>query len=193
MKKEITTACIYVALVAFIAFLITGFLSSCNRGLKKEIESLRHELAVAQQHVPLQRDTIRDSIEVITQKVIEVQKIKEVLSDDDRKMIKDLGITYRALESMQKIGMSTSDTVPLTPRDSSENAPLEFHDAWTDFVYQDSMLDYTIRDKLLITVDKEFKKRFLFLKWGTKGYKVKTVHYNPKCRIEYNTYVKKGK
>ena len=81
-----------IVLVVAIGVLVCNLLNSCNGKLKKENERLREELARQQQYVPLKRDTIRDTVEVVTQKVVEVEKMKEVLSDDDKRLIKDLGM-----------------------------------------------------------------------------------------------------
>lgn len=180
------------ALIAFLVFMaVVILLTSCDRGLRKEIESLREELAKQQQYVPLDRDTIRDSVEVITQKVREVEKIKEVLSKEDRQLIKDLGMKVSELESLQKTGMETRDTVILVEKDSTENSPLVYHDAWTDIEYRDKRMVYAMRDSLAIALRKEYKHRFLFIRWGTKGYEVKVANFNPHSSVRYNTFVKK--
>ena len=182
------------ALIAFLVFMaVVILLTSCDRGLRKEIESLREELAKQQQYVPLDRDTIRDSVEVITQKVREVEKIKEVLSKEDRQLIKDLGMKVSELESLQKTGMETRDTVILVEKDSTENSPLVYHDAWTDIEYLDRKLTYAMRDSLAIALKREYKHRFLFIKWGTKGYDVKVVNFNPHSSVKYNTFVRKAR
>ena len=192
-KERIITAVLYTALFAVVTLLVTAFLSSCDRQLRKENERLREELAKQQQYVPLQRDTIRDSIKVITQKVREVEKIKEVLSKEDRQLIKDLGMKVKELESLQKTGMETRDTVILVEKDSTENSPLVYHDAWTDIEYLNRKLTYAMRDSLAIALKREYKHRFLFLRWGTKGYDVKVVNFNPHSSVRYNTFVKNGR
>ena len=191
MKKYIDVLISVVTFLVFISVVI--LLTSCDRALRKEIESLREELAKQQQYVPLDRDTIRDSVEVITQKVREVEKIKEVLSKEDRQLIKDLGMKVKELESLQKTGMETRDTVILVEKDSTENSPLVYHDAWTDIEYLDRKLTYAMRDSLAIALKREYKHRFLFIKWGTKGYDVKVVNFNPHSSVKYNTFVKKGR
>ena len=191
MKKYIDVLISVVTFLVFISVVI--LLTSCDRALRKEIESLREELAKQQQYVPLDRDTIRDSVEVITQKVREVEKIKEVLSKEDRQLIKDLGMKVKELESLQKTGMETRDTVILVEKDSTENSPLVYHDAWTDIEYLDRKLTYAMRDSLAIALKREYKHRFLFIKWGTRGYDVKVVNFNPHSSVKYNTFVKKGR
>ena len=175
-----------------IFLLVVVLLTGCNK-YKKENERLREELAKAQQYVPLKKDTIRDTVEVVTQKVVEVEKIKEVLSKEDKALIKDLGMKIKELEAYQKTGIETRDTVILVEKDSTKDSPLIYHDAWTDLEYSNRKLVYSMRDSLAIALKKEYKHRFLFFKWGVKGYDVKVANFNPHSTIKYNTYVMKRK
>ncbi len=172
-------------------FVVFGF-ASCNRELKKEIEMLREELARQQQYVPLTKDTIRDSVEVVTQKIIEVERIKEVLTDEDRVLLKDAGIAAKELLSYQKTGMETKDSVLLEKKDSTSDA-LYYKDAWAEFEFSNRRLSYSVKDSLAIALKKEYKHRFLWLRWGTKGYEVKAISFNPHATIKYNSYIKTRK
>lgn len=202
MKKHLDG--LFFTLIAFLVYMaVVKLLTSCDWALRKEIESLREELAKQQQYVPLQRDTIRDSVEVITQKVREVEKIKEVLSKEDKQLIKDLGMKVKELEALQKTGIETRDTVYLTaalPQNTGQDSVptgqdslLVYRDAWTEIEYDQRQrkMAYRVKDSLDIALKNEYKHRFLFFKWGTKGYDVKTVNFNPHATIKYNTYVKK--
>lgn len=173
-------------------------LCGCNRGLRKEIEQLREELARQQQYVPLHRDTIRDSVEVITQKIVEVEHVKEVLTEEDKELIKDLGSRVKDLEAYQKLGTRTEAEVTLASNDSSDSkserdSVFVYSDAWLDLKYNTYSRGLLIRlqDSLAIAVEKEYKKKFLWWKWGTKGYQVKAVSFCPYTTIRYNTYVKR--
>lgn len=179
-----------------VAVLICG----CDRTLKKENEKLREELAKAQQYVPLQRDTIRDTVQMITQQIVEVEKVKEVLSPEDKALLKDMGAKLNAIESYQKVGTRTEAAVVLS-RDNcvtNERLPpgdsmLVFKDAWLDLKYNtlNQNLLILLRDSLAIAVEKEYKKKFLWWRWGVKGYEVKAVSFNPYTAIQYNTFVKR--
>lgn len=189
--------------------LVLGVLSvhSCDRRLKKENEQLREELTKAQQYVPLKRDTIRDTVQMITQQIVEVEKVKEVLSKDDKQLLKDMNAKISAIESYQKIGMETMAEVVLSrdtvatyhQGDDAENERLPpdglftFHDAWLDLKYNmlNQSLLIRLQDSLAIAVEKEYKKKFLWWKWGVKGYQVKAVSFNPYTTVKYNTYVKR--
>jgi hypothetical protein len=177
--------------VILFAMLCALFFGGCDNRLKKENERLREELAKAQQYVPLKRDTIRDSIEVVTQKVVTVEKIKNVLTQEDRQLLKDIDVKVKELESLQKMGMVTKDTVYLTEQ---RDSILRYHDAWADFEYWEKQrrLNYAVRDSLAIAVKREYKHRFLWWKWGVKGYQVKAVNFNPHSTLKYNTTVRRG-
>ena len=174
------------AIISFLVFavIVIWVLTSCNTELKRENERLREELARQQQYV------VHDTVEVITQKVYEVERIKEVLTDADRDLIKDLKVKISELESLQKIGTLTHDTVWLSKKDSSENTPLYYKDAWAEFEYQDKRLRYSVRDSLAIAVKREYKHRLLWFHWGVKGYELKVANFNPHGTIKYNTFVK---
>ena len=186
----LTTMCMWGVVILF-AMLCALFFGGCDSRLKKENERLREELAKAQQYQPLKRDTIRDSVEVVTQKVVTVEKIKNVLTQEDRQLLKDIDVKVKELESLQKMGMATRDTVYLTEQ---RDSVLRYHDAWADFEYWEKQrrLNYAVRDSLAIAVKREYKHRFLWWRWGTKGYEVKAVNFNPHSTIRYNTTVRRG-
>ena len=191
MKQDMIKAVCFVVLTAIVAAVGVLLLFGCNGRLKKENELLRRELALAQKYVPLQRDTIRDTVEVVTQKVVEVEKVKSALTKEERELLKDLGLKVRELESLQQTGIVTKDTVWLVGKDSTDGSPLVYHDAWTDIEYRDKRMVYAMRDSLAIALRKEYKHRFLFFCWGTKGYEVKVANFNPHSSVRYNTFVKK--
>lgn len=189
MKQDMIKAVCFVVLTAIVAAVGVLLLFGCNGRLKKENELLRRELALAQKYVPLQRDTIRDTVEVVTQKVVEVEKVKSALTKEERELLKDLGLKVRELESLQQTGIVTKDTVWLVGKDSTDGSPLVYHDAWTDIEYRDKRMVYAMRDSLAIALRKEYKHRFLFFRWGTKGYEVKVANFNPHSSVRYNTFV----
>ncbi len=190
----LTVAAMWASLVAF-ACACALFFSGCyGNSLKKENERLREELARAQQYQPMKRGTIRDTVVVVTQKVVTVEKVKNMLTKDDRQLLKDIGIKVSELEQLQKTGMLTSGTVTLREDSSRRDSVLRYNDAWADFEYWEKQrkLNYAVRDSLAIAVRKEWKHRLLWWKWGTKGYEVKIVNFNPHSTIRYNTFVKRG-
>lgn len=176
-----------------LALLLIPLCIGCtNAKLRKENELLREELARQQQYVPLKRDTIRDTVEIVTQRVVTVEKIKEVLTADDRKLMKDLCVKVKELESLQKTGMVAHDTVFLAPW--KNDSVLRYKDAWAEFEYWEKQrkLNYSVKDSLAIAVRREYKYRLLWWRWGIKGYEVKAVSFNPHTTIRYNSFVRRG-
>lgn len=177
-------------LVVFLCLFCVGFLcceSRENSLLRKEIRELQVRLAEAEEHP----DTffIHDSIPVYRDKVVEVDKTdyKKLLAD--RELIKDLKLKVAQVESENRMLMGTRDTVIL---EKGRDSVLRYHDQWADFAYfeEKKRLEYSVRDSLTTYVTREYKHRFLWWKWGTKGYNVYHVNHNPNSRIYYNKYIR---
>ena len=93
------------------------------------------------------------------------------------------------LESENRTLLATRDTVVLEPENDSV---MTYRDKWVSFRYLmcERVLDYSVRDSLSAYVSREYKHRFLWWRWGTKGYNVSVVSHNPKCKVEYSKYIK---
>jgi hypothetical protein len=192
MKKFLITATVMAIIFLFVY-------ASAERKLieaRQQIGQLQQELAHAT--LPMERDTIRDSVEVVTQAVAEVgrQKLKRAL-DRERQLVKDLRLKVAQLEAVQTLAISTADTVRATygrPESISGRSDSLFHysDQWTDlsFNVKDTTFYYNIRDSLSTVVYREYRHRFLWWRWGTKGYRVKIANFNPHARVIYNRYIK---
>lgn len=174
---------------AVIACVICRHQSARVNELYYLLQQTRVELA--QTEIPLQRDTIRDSIEVVSQVVVEVvpKKMKEALAADEQ-LIKDLQLKVKQLEALQTTTIETSDTTP-AHHDAGDSL-FYYSDQWADLQLslKDSTFYYNIRDSLSTVVYREYRHHFLWWKWGTKGYRLKIVNYNPHARVTYNKYIK---
>lgn len=160
-----------------------------QKGLLDQINDLQVRLAHAQ--VPLQRDTIRDSIPVYTQQIIEVDKTDYREQLADKQLIKDLGLKIRQIEAENSMLREAQGQVALKPAigDSAAARPLyEYHDQWVDFwLNLDSLnMGYAVRDSFKTYIDRIPKHRFLWIRWGTKGYEVKIVNFNPNVKVKYS-------
>ena len=162
---------------------------------EKTISGLKSELAHASIYVPVERDTItlHDTIKVeaATSRVIraELAALREQHLIDEE-LIKSLGLKVKQLESQQNTVMETKDSA--RAEYSCNNKVFSYCDEWSrlQFRLQDSTFLYAIRDSLSTLVHREYKHRFLWWRWGTKGYKVTIINYNPHSRILYNTFIK---
>ena len=185
-------------IIILAAFLVIIAMLSADhyRSRVKQLEGERNRLSVELAHaqVPLQRDTIRDSVEVVTQTVVEVvpRKLKEALAADQQ-LIKELRLKVRQLEALQTTTIETSDTTP-AHHDAGDSL-FYYSDQWADLrlSLKDTTFYYNIRDSLATVVYHEYKHRFLWWKWGVKGYMVKVVNFNPHSRVTYNKYIRAEK
>lgn len=139
------------------------------------------------QYAPAERDTIRDSVKVVTQKVIMMppDEYKEIAVD--RKMLKDLNIKVSQIMADQRTSVVTEGSV----KTRRENSLYKYSDKWLSVQLNtaDSILTYRARDSLQCLVSRKFKHRFLWWKWGTDGYNIKMINFNPNSTILYNNYI----
>ena len=177
------------ATIVAVAALVSAGTKAIKVGeLEADVDRLSLELSNAQ--IPLQRDTIRDSIEVVSQVVVEVvpKHLKEALAADE-KLIKEMGLKIKQLESMQTTVVEIGDTVPATFQEDRDL--FSYSDKWADLSLdlKDTTFYYNIRDSLSTVVYREYRHHFLWWKWGTKGYRLKIVNFNPRARVTYNKYI----
>lgn len=139
------------------------------------------------QYAPAERDTIRDSVKVVTQTVIMLppDEYKEIAAD--RKMLKDLNIKVSQIMADQRTSVVTEGSV----KTLRENSLYKYSDKWLSVQLNtaDSILTYRARDSLQCLVSRNFKHRFLWWKWGTDGYNIKMINFNPNSTILYNNYI----
>ncbi|MDD6553014.1 MAG: hypothetical protein PUF37_05430 [Prevotellaceae bacterium] len=179
--------------MAFIAIIIAvgSFYGSKERKTREQLEQARADLAKVQEGPVLKRGTIRDSVPVTTSSVVPLERRTYRKEIADKKLLKDLGLKPAQIESQQKSGTIVGDTVRIQRK---HQGVYEYSDRWARFHLSmqppDTILTYSVRDSLVTLVYREYKHHFLWWKWGTKGYKVKIVNFNPHGQILYNQYVK---
>ena len=194
MKEKIQK----IALAASLIIMAIALIIPWSDSKDKEIARLKQELAHAQQYVPLERDTVilhdRETVEVATSAVITAE-LKALRRQHiiDEQLIKDLGLKLKQLDAVQTTVTETKDTARA---EYCHNLKVfSYDDRWShlQFRLSDSTFYYNIRDSLATVVYHEYKHRFLWWRWGVKGYKVKILNFNPHSTIRYNTYVKPEK
>lgn len=193
MRKTI----LYVIIVLAIVILAGGANYALRKQYEKDISGLKEQLAHAQQYVPMEKDTVYlpgDTVEVSTSPVImaELKTLRKQHLIDER-MIKDLGLKLKQLDAVQTTVTETKDTARA---EYCHNIKVfSYDDRWShlEFSLSDSTFYYNIRDSLATVVYHEYKHRFLWWRWGVKGYKVKILNFNPHSTIRYNRYVKPEK
>lgn len=190
MKIAITIIKRYAPLaIAIVALFSVIYLLQMRTAQRDEINRLNVALAHAQIKAPVERVVIRDSVPVYTSQVTMVDRSSFKKELADKQLIKDIGIKTGQIESQQRTETVIRDTVYLSPRSDSI---FTYDDQWTSFrlSMRDTSLTYAVRDSITTIVYREYKHRFLFWRWGTKGYKVKVINFNPHATLQYNQYIK---
>lgn len=185
-KLAVILSFLMVLLTIFASFLIfESRQKKANEALKMQLHQLQLKYS------PMQRDTIRDSVKLVTQQVMVMDKGEYKLLAADRKLLEDLNLKLRQVVSDQRVSMVTSDTV----KTKRLNSVYSYSDAWLSLRLDtaDSILTYRARDSLQCIVARQFKHKFLWWKWGTKGYNVKVLNFNPHSTLLYNSYIQVSK
>lgn len=185
-------------LTALVILLLTGLTVyyvwyQRESALNAQIRDLQIQLAHAR--IPMQTGTIRDSLPTASQQAVEVDKTDYKKQLADRKLIKDLELQISQIKAENTMLRETIGKVRLEPvRPAADSLPsaadtlFAYHDLWVDFRLntQDHTLDYAMRDSLKTYIDRIPKHKFLWWRWGTKGYRVKHVNFNPHSKIVYS-------
>lgn len=185
-KLAVILSFLMVLLTIFASFLIfESRQKKANEALKLQLHQLQLKYS------PMQRDTIRDSVKLVTQQVMVMDRGEYKLLAADRKLLEELNLKLRQVVSDQRVSMVTSDTV----KTKRLNSVYSYSDAWLSLRLDtaDSILTYRARDSLQCIVAREYKHKFLWWKWGTKGYNVKVLNFNPHSTILYNSYIQVSK
>lgn len=185
-KLAVILSFLMVLLTIFASFLIfESRQKKANEALKMQLHQLQLKYS------PMQRDTIRDSVKLVTQQVMVMDRGEYKLLAADRKLLEELNLKLRQVVSDQRVSMVTSDTV----KTKRLNSVFSYNDAWLSLRLDtaDSILTYRARDSLQCIVAREYKHRFLWWRWGTKGYNVKVLNFNPHSTILYNSFIQVNK
>lgn len=185
-KLAVILSFLMVLLTIFASFLIfESRQKKANEALKMQL----HQLQL--QYSPMQRDTIRDSVKLVTQQVMVMNRGEYKLLAADRELLEELNLKLRQVVSDQRVSMVTSDTV----KTKRLNSVYSYSDAWLSLRLDtaDSILTYRARDSLQCIVAREYKHKFLWWRWGTKGYNVKVLNFNPHSTILYNSFIQVNK
>lgn len=191
MKKETFWFVGVIVLIISLTWLVTSFVvyAKENRELHQKVDQLQQTLAHST--IELLHDTIRDSIPIVTQQVVTIDKTDYKKLEADRELLKDLNLKYSQIESEMRVLLANQGKVTLQASADSDSV-LRYKDKWCEFEYQVKPRDlsYKTFDSLVTLVDREYKHKFLWWRWGTKGYEVTHINFNPNAEIKYSRYIK---
>lgn len=188
MKKSIIIGLVILTMLVSISVLWNMYSTE-----KEERERQQSNVEVLNSDI--KRYKVRDSLNVASIDALNytVDELKKYRADDLR-LINDLKIKNKHLESLTKITTSMTDTIYKDHWHPVLNNPncLEYSDKWATVTacFNDSTVAYSVRDSLDIVVSKVPKHKFLWWNWGTKGYKVNVVNFNPRSTVEFLEFIK---
>ena len=175
MKKEIILGIVFVFILAYIDSALRKYY------IDYTVESYRKNI---DNHI------VADSLHYGSFDVTLTSK-SEVKKRVDKQIAKDIGVQRSSVESQMILSVSTEDTVKMKPH---RDSVLNYQDKWLTAKVNlyDSTMVYRARDSLTQYIERIYKHRFLWWKWGTKGYKVHIVNHNPHSKIDYADYIRVG-
>ena len=173
--------------IALAAFLIT---LQHDGKLRDDVRSLKVQLAHS--YMPMKVDTIRDSVPVYETVVKEIDRTDYKKQVADRQLIKDLKIKLADVTEENRLLTRQLRQIQLQPREEGDSL-LEFHDQWADLIYDTTTnnLYFTVRDSLVTFVTRVPRHKFLWFRWGTKGYQVRIASFNPYTQLKYEGFILK--
>lgn len=195
MKKHLFIAIAIIALLGGVSYLFEQ-----NRKLKAENERQSGNVSTLMDTMKHYKVAIKrgDSIEMVNSASLSalnltIDEFKKYRADD-AKLIKELGIKNKYLESIAKMATETKDTISAEKWKPSTTLPdcLEYSDKWATITacFKDSTVMYATRDSLAMVIHRMPKYRFLWFRWGTARYRVEVVNFNPKSEIGYSEIVR---
>lgn len=201
MTKKFTPKILILLLATMLIVTMVAFIRSACKNSQLQADLDRQTENVGNLNYNIEYGKLGDSIPVaktnaLQTKYDELQKLHLA----DTKLIKDLKVKLRDVQSIHTAASTTSDTIYLTPEPSTANASTLSGFPDSIYTYKDRWLSlridiakrecqYASHDSLTTIVSRTYKHRFLWWRWGTKGYKVQIVSHNPHAKIDYSRYI----
>lgn len=195
MRKILLVYALAATLAGGAAFGILRRTMAENRRLKSNVSALVERI----EHSQTALDTTRTSVEVLRLRCREFA----ALHAEDAATIRALGLRLRRVESVAKQRTATTVAVQLPLRDSVivRRDTVRLYDTLRRFSWRDPWvrIEGAVRRDTLVarfeSVDTlhqilhRVPRRFLFIRWGTKGVRQEIRSSNPHTRLVYAEYV----
>lgn len=163
----------------------------------RKVESLQKDLDRQTENVSglsysTQHGKVRDSLPV-AQNIALQSKYDELekLHLADTKMINELKVKLKDVESIHTVSSTTTDTVYLSPEPDKGDSVFSYGDKWVKLHIDmpTRLCRYSTYDSLATIVSRTYKHKFLWWRWGIKGYQVQIVNFNPHAKINYSRFI----
>lgn len=189
MKNPKTTIQI---LAAMLIVIMVAFIRSAYQNGKLQADLNRQTENVGSLTYDIQYGNLYDSLSVAKNTALQAKcdELKQLHLADSR-LIKKLKVKLKDVKSIHTASSSTTDTVRIAPMPNAADSIFSYQDKWIS-LYIDipaRLCQYTSKDSLTTIVSRLYKHKFLWWRWGTKGYQVQIINFNPHSRINYSRYV----
>lgn len=189
MKNPKTTIQI---LAAMLIVTMVAFIRSAYQNGKLQADLNRQTENVESLTYDIQYGNLDDSLSVAKNTALQAKcdELKQ-LHLADTKLIRELKVKLKDVKSIHTVSSSTADTVRIEPVPNTADSVFSYQDKWLSLHIDipARLCQYTSRDSLTTIVSRTYKHKFLWWRWGTKGYQVQIVNFNPHSRINYSRYV----
>lgn len=189
MKNPKTTIQI---LAAMLIVTMVAFVRSAYQNRKLQADLNRQTENVGSLTYDIQYGNLDDSLSVAKNTALQAKcdELKR-LHLADTKLIKELKVKLKDVKSIHTASSSTADTVRIEPVPNTTDSVFSYQDKWLSLHIDipARLCQYISRDSLTTIVSRTYKHKFLWWRWGTKGYQVQIVNFNPHSRINYSRYV----
>ena len=174
---------------------IAIFLSLCitisvlyNKYQHQKEEAQRQSANVGVLTSDIKRYKVNDSLNAVSLTALRfnVDELNKYKTDAEN-TIKELKLKPSRVEYITKTVTVTKDSIHFVLKDSCIN----YKDKWLE-VYGciGGKLSILSTDSITSIIHREYKHKFLWWKWGTKGYKQEIINYNPHSEIKYSEFIK---
>lgn len=191
IMKDIRLTIIKVLSVLFIIAL-TALLASIAENHQLQGDLDRQTSNVGALTYDIKYDKLDDSIPIAQNTALQA-KVSELeqLHLADTKLIKALKVKLKDVQALHTLSSETTDTVIIAPVPGTADSVFAYTDKWLSLHIDIPKREcqYVAYDSLTTIVSRTYKHRFLWWRWGTKGYEVRIVSFNPHSRIKYSRFI----
>lgn len=186
-KSTIITSILLVA-----AIIALTYSDKERRELKADLDRQRQNFSALT--YTYEYDNIDDSTTAMKHEALQAKYDElEKLHIADTRLIRQLRLRLKDTEAIHTVAQTTTDTVYLEASTSADSDSVyTYQDKWISLRVDipSRQCQYAAYDSLTTIVSRTYKHRFLWWRWGTKGYDVRIVSHNPHSRISYSKWVK---
>lgn len=179
-------------LVAMFIVTMAAFIRSAYQNSKLRSELNRQTENIGSLTYDIQYGKLDDSLSVAKNTALQAKCNElEQLHLADAKLVKELKVKLKDVKTIHTASSSTADTVRIEPIPNTADSVFSYQDKWLSLHIDipARLCQYTSKDSLTTIVSRLYKHKFLWWRWGTKGYQVQIINFSPHSRINYSRYV----